>query len=113
MYQVQLFATTSADWAAGVELIDNDTNLPLAGIEDATFELEVDDRDGDTILNASTDLGTITRPATNVVQWIFPASDLGRCRNGATYRVGLTMTTSAGTIQLFTGTLVFVDGIVR
>lgn len=112
MYQIQFLATTSADWTAAVELIDANTNLPLEGVTDAEFELQVDDGCGNSYLNASTTLGTITTPASNVVQWHFPKSNLSSLNRGRTYNVGLTMTDTEGTIQIFIGTLTFVDGVV-
>ena len=112
MYQTQFLATSSADWAQAVELIDADTNLPLADIDDATFELQVDDECGASRLTASTAAGTLTRPAAHIVQWRFTPAQHGGLCDRTTYRVGLTMTTDSGTTQLLTGTLVYLDGIV-
>ena len=113
MYEVQFLATSSADWAQAIELIDADTNLPLADIDDATFELSVDRQNGcGSVLTASTAAGTITQPQANVVQWVFLASQMTGLCDGSTYRVGLTMTTAGGTVQILIGTLTFVDGIV-
>ena len=112
MYQVQFVATTSADWAQAVELIDASTNLPLSDGDEAEFELQVDDRCGARMLTASTDDGTITMPEENVIQWRFtPEQHAGLCA-GSTYSVGLVMTTVTGTIQLLTGTLAYIDGVV-
>lgn len=111
MYQVQFLATTSADWAEAIELIDADTNLPL-DVATATFKLQVDDRDGCGVLTASTEAGTIIQPEPGVVQWHFPLGSMGSLCRGSTYSVGLTMTTADGTTQLFTGTLAIVDGVV-
>ncbi len=115
MYQLQFFATTSADWAAAIELIDNETNLALGDLDDAVFELDVEDSDGDSILNAGTDDedGIIEVVEGNIVQWRFPKEQIGRCKRGHTYTVGMTLTNALGTTQLFTGTLAIIDGVVR
>lgn len=112
MYIVQFVTTSSADWAEAIELIDSNTNQPLDVPTDATFDLAIGDRcwSGDFI--ASTDEGNITRPADHIIQWRFPKGDLNRFWPRNTYSVGLTMTTAEGTIQLLTGTLSIIDGVV-
>jgi hypothetical protein len=112
MYQVDFATTSAAGWAQAVELIDADTNLPLEVDEDATFALQVDDNCGNSMLSASTEAGTITMPEDNVVQWRFLPADLGSFCRGHTYSVGLVMTTTEGPVQIFLGTLVFLDGVV-
>lgn len=112
MYEVQFLATSSADWAQAIELIDADTNLPMTGIDDATFKLAVDGPGNTSYLTASTAEGTLTRPSAHIVQWVFDAADLGSLCAGTTYSVGLTMTTDGGTIQILRGTLAFLDGVV-
>lgn len=112
MYQVQFFATSSAYWAQAIELIDADTNQPLEDIDSASFALEVDDECGARLLSASTEDGTLTRPFPYVVQWNFTPEQHSSLCPGSTYRVGLTMTTATGTIQLLIGTLAYLDGIV-
>lgn len=112
MYQVQFEATTSADWAEAIELVDDATNLPLDIPEGTTFELTI----GDCCwpgLNASTDDGKIIMPSANVIQWRFLPADLTRYWSPGTYPVGLTMTTTGGTTQLLVGTLSIIDGVVR
>jgi len=113
MYEVQFVATSSAGWAKAIQLIDATTNEPMEDIEDATFELDVRDSCGTQILTRSTADDTIERPSVDTIQWIFtPAEMAGKCRD-RTYRVGMTMTTEGGTIQLFIGTLTLLDGEVR
>lgn len=112
MYDVQFFATTSADWAEAVELIDADTNLALDVPDDATFALTIGGRCWSDFAITS-EGGEITRPADNIIQWRFTASDFSRYWPGGTHRVGLTMTTTGGTTQLLIGTLSVLDGIVR
>lgn len=112
MYEVQFFATSSADWGQAIELIDADTNQPMTGIDDATFKLAVDGPGRTSYLTASTAEGTITRPSPHIVQWLFDADELGSLCAGTTYWVGLTMTTDGGTTQLLRGTLIFLDGVV-
>jgi hypothetical protein len=109
MYQLKFTATDDADWAHTVQLIDANTNGPLAEAEDATFELEVKDC-GDVVLSASSEAGTITKPATNEISWRFTASQMNNLTTRRTYSVGCTMTTESGTIQLFVGTLALIDG---
>ena len=112
MYQVQFQATSSADWAESVELIDNDTNLALDVPVEAEFNLSIGDRCWSGDFTASTDDGQITRPANNVIQWRFTPDNLNRFWPRGTYQVGLTMTTDGGTTQLLVGTLTIIDGIV-
>lgn len=112
MYEVQLVATGSADWALSVELTDASTNLPLVGVDDANFKLAVDDRHGRTILTRSTADGTIARPNPNIIQWVFRPSEMTGLCQGTTYRVGLTIEAAGGTTQIFIGSLTFIDGIV-
>lgn len=113
MYEVQMFATSSADWAESIELIDATTNLPMAGIVDATFSMAVDDRRGRQVLIASTAAGTISRPQQHIVQWAFSPQQMAGLCDGTTYRVGLTITTANGSsVQIILGSLAFLDGIV-
>lgn len=112
MYQAQFFATTSADWAQAIELIDADTNLPFEIPEGTTFELDVRGRGGYQSLTRTTAEGTIETPGGGIVQWRFPATDLTNYCLG-TYQVGLTMTTDGGTVQLLLGSLSILDGEVR
>ena len=112
MYDIQFFCTNSAGWAAAIELIDDETDLPLDVEPGAVFELAVKGPHGSPNLTASTDAGTIERPSPNVVQWRFtPERMTGLCA-GNTYRVGLTATDSTGTVQFILGTLAVLDGVV-
>ena len=114
MYEVQFVATSSADWAQAVELIDTTTNLPLDVPDEAVFELTIGDRccscGG---FDASSDDGEITMPTPSTIQWNFTRTDLNRYWPRNTYPVGLTMTTNGGTVQLLVGTLSIIDGVVR
>lgn len=112
MYDVQFLATSSADWAEAVELIDATTNLALAVPDDATFDLTIGRRcwSGDFI--ASSEDGKITRPKLNVIQWRFTPTDLNTFGSKSTYPVGLIMKSAEGTIQLLVGTLSIIDGVV-
>lgn len=112
MYQVQFQATTSADWAEAVELIDAKTNLPLVIPQEAEFRLTIGDRCWGPF-NASTEDGTITRPAENILQWRFTPDELRRFWPQGNYPVGLTMETLGGTTQILIGTLSIINGVVR
>lgn len=112
MYQVQFVATSSADWAEAVELIDTDTNLALDVPDEAAFELAIGDRCWTGTFRASSEDGEITRPADNIIQWRFTREELARFWPLGAYPVGLTMTTDGGTTQLLVGTLTIIDGIV-
>lgn len=111
MYEIQFAATTSADWAVAIEIIDADTNQPM-DLSGATFELEVGSSCDGHYLSASTADSTIISPQTGVVQWTFPATTMDGLSYGRTHRVGLTMTTDGGTTQVFVGTLSLIDGVV-
>lgn len=115
MYQIDFTATNSADWAQAIELLAANGKC---GDEpfvpgDAEFHLAVSGRCGSPFLKGSTEDGRITRPKPDVIQWLFERHEMKTLRPGTTYAVGLTMTTTNGTIQLFTGTLSFLDGVVR
>jgi len=112
MYQVQFIATTSADWAEAIELIDAETNLALQVPDNAVFKLAIGDRCWGGSLDASTTDGEITRPEINVIQWRFTPDKINRYWRGSTHPVGLTMTTDGGTVQLMVGTLTILDGVV-
>ena len=109
MYQGQFVASDDADWAVAVALFDNTTNEPLEDAADASFDLEVSDR-GTAVLTASTDAGTIQKPESHIVQWWFTRSQMQGLCPGRTYKVGLNMTTNAGTTCLLIGSLALLDG---
>lgn len=111
MYQAQFVATTSADWAEAVELIDDNTSLALDVPIEAEFKLSIGDRCWGPF-NASTEDGKVVRAASNILTWRFTPDDLSRFWRSGTYSVGLTMTTEGGTQQLLVGTLSIIDGIV-
>lgn len=108
MFDVQFYATDDADWAASIDLVDDDTDEPL-DLTGITFALGVSEC-GTVILSATTDAGTIETPDDGVIQWRFDAEDLGSLCVGTTYRVGCTMETADGVTQLFVGSLAFIDG---
>lgn len=110
MYDLQFTATDDSDWAQAVELIDNDTGLPLAEAATALFELGITDDCDVTLLSAKTTDNTITRPSSGVIQWIFTKTQLGGLCVGTTYHIGCRMTGASGSIMVFTGTLAFIDG---
>jgi hypothetical protein len=110
MYDLQFTATDDSDWAQAVELIDNDTGLPLTDAATALFELGITDDCDTTVLSASTANTTITRPSSGVIQWIFTKAQLGGLCVGTTYKIGCRMTGPSGSILVFTGTLAFIDG---
>lgn len=104
-------ATSSADWAASVEIIDDSTNAPL-DLTGYSASLAVRDHDRNEVLSASTADGTITNPTTGVLSWTFAASQLSGLDVPLTYNVGLTITDANGTTQIFVGKLPFIDGYV-
>lgn len=109
-YAGTFYATDDADWVEAIKIIDDDTGLALEDATDADFNLEVKDCDT-TLLSASTDDATITKPADNVIRWRFTVDQLGSLCPGNTYVVGITMTIDGGqVVQLLTGSLVFKDG---
>ena len=113
MYQVQFTATNSADWAQAIELIDATTNQPLALPDDAEFELTVRDRWDYAVLSAKTEDDSLELLPGGVLRWRFPFSRFSRFAPRTTFPVGLTMTTAQGTVQIFIGTLSFIDGYVQ
>lgn len=112
MYTAEFIATTSADWAESIEMIDADTNLPLVLPDDAEFELAIGDRCWVGSFLATTENGKISRPEPHIITWRFTRDDLTRYWSRNTYRIGLTVTVDGGTTQLLTGTLSIIDGIV-
>jgi len=110
MYEIHFAATSGADWAEAIELIDAETNLPTEDLADAGFELDVNDRNGRTLLTASSAAGTITRPSASQIAWRFTYSQLASLCPGTTYAVGCRFTTDTGTVALFKGSLALLDG---
>lgn len=111
MYQTQQWvATDDADWGVAIVIIDDSTNEPMdISAATTTFALNVSEC-GTSVLSASSDEATITKPDDNTIQWVFTASQMGGLCPGTTYDVGLTMTTVTGTQQLIVGTLAIIDG---
>lgn len=115
MYHAEFLATNSADWAEAIEFygVGNDCDQSDLIPFDALFELVVRDRRCSPYLRASSAEGTIVRLSANVITWRFPADRMRGLRPGTSYDVGLTMTTPTGTEQILTGTLSFLDGVVK
>lgn len=101
-------ATDDADWAVAIEIIDASTGDPM-DISAATFDFAISEC-GSSVLTASSDDATITKPTDTSIQWVFTAAQMGSLCPGTTYDVGLKMTTAGGTTQLIVGTLAIVDG---
>lgn len=110
MYDIKFATPSGADWAEIIEAIDDDTNLPLTQIDDALIELQVQDRCNAPVLSASTEDGTITRPAPGKFQWLFSKEQMSGLCIGTTYRVGCRATIDGKTTMLFTGDLAYIDG---
>lgn len=109
MYDIQFFATDDADWAQAIELLDDDTNLPL-DLTGLTFAIEVKEHRSGVRIRLSTEDGSISSPVAGQIQWVVPADQVrGLCAD-ETYRVGCTMTSDGGITQLFTGSLAVIDG---
>lgn len=108
-YDIQFATLSGSDWAEIVQAVDDDTNLPL-DLTDALIELHVRDHCNATLLQASSDDGTITKPALGQFQWIFPKAQLGGLCIGTTYAVGCRITLDGATSALFTGSLAYLDG---
>ena len=103
-------ATDDAIWGVAIEIIDDDTNLPMDISSDAiTFALSIKE-DHCVRLSASSDAGTITKPTINSIQWVFTVAQMQTLCPGTTYGVGVTMTTATGPIQIIVGTLAVIDG---
>lgn len=109
MYEVQWSATDDAAFGKAVELFDNDTNLPLADAADADFNFAVS-HCGSSVLTASSDAGTITKPMSHIAQFIFSAEQMRSLCPGTTYDVGLTMTTNTGKTLILVGSLAIING---
>lgn len=108
---VTFFATDDADWYVALELRDDTTGAVLADAATATDFGMVVTQNGDTVLSASLDDGTITKPDAYTIRWEFTVEELGALCVGTTYGVGVTMTTVSGqVVQLVSGSLVFKDG---
>lgn len=111
MYEAKFQATNDADWAESIELIDDSNSGPLAAAADASFVLEVSERGCGATLKASTADATITKPASNIIQWRFTAAQMNTLRSRHTYNVGCTMTADDGSVtQLLVGTLAIING---
>lgn len=112
MYDLRFSATDSADWAVAVEMINDNTGLGYDEADETAFEIAVTDRQGARVLGGTTEDGVITRPALNQIQWKFSAAQMGGLCAGTTYNVGCVATDDGGSVQIFTGTLALLDGVV-
>jgi hypothetical protein len=110
MYDIKFATVSGSDWTEIVEVINDDTNLPLTDVDTALIEIQVNDRSNCLVLSASTADATITRPASGKFQWKFTKVQMDALCVGVTYRVGCRMTLSGDTTPLFTGDLAFIDG---
>jgi hypothetical protein len=110
MYQIKFSATDDADWGEAIELFDDDTNQPLELDEDTEFELEVTDC-GSTLLSATTEDATISRPSDHIISWTFTRAQMQSLDATRTYAVGCRLITPDGAIeQVFVGSLALING---
>lgn len=109
MFQVQWSATDDAAFGKAVALFDDNTNQPLADAADADFNFAIS-HCGSSVLTASSEAGTITKPMSHIAQFIFSAEQMASLCPGTTYDVGLTMTTNVGKTQLLVGSLAVING---
>jgi len=110
MYELSLVAHSGVDWAQAIELINAETDRPLTEAAEALIEVQVSDRHDRTILNATSADGSVQRPNASVFQWRFTRDQMHSLREGRTYRIGCRLTVEGKSIQLFGGTLAYIDG---
>lgn len=108
MYEIPFQATDDADWAARVDLTDDDTGLAL-DTDDIVFELAVSNC-GHNYLTATSEDDTIEVPVSGTIQWRFTKAQMATLDVRKTYQIGCRMTNAAGTTQLFIGTLAVLNG---
>lgn len=106
-------ATTSAGWWVTLELINDDTDLPLGNLDEYTAELKAKDSCGIQVLAASSAEGSITIDAgASEISWQFTAAQISGIDTPKTLDVGLVITFDSGQTQLLIGKLPVIDGIV-
>lgn len=101
-----------ADWVVTIEAIDADSNGP-ANLTGMSFRLAIENDNGQTEVQASTDDGQIVVDADDgTITWTIRAASLhGLCSGN--YNVGLLMTDGTATEQILLGKLPIVQGIPR
>ncbi len=109
-YQAHFAAYSGSDWIEAMEAIDTETNQPLDDFDTSEIEVAVRDRNNSTILSATTEDGSITRPASGQIRWWFTASQMSALCPGTTYGVGVRMTSQSGSVALIAGSLAYIDG---
>lgn len=106
-------ATTSANWMMSMYVIDDDTNQPM-DMSDYEFRLSIDDEDGTSVLSATTEDATITRPDDDQIAWNFTAEQMSGLCAGRRYKVGIVAEDGDGNIfQIAVGDLPVIDGVVE
>jgi hypothetical protein len=99
-------ATSGEDWAETAYVTDADTNQPLTDVDTALIELQVQDNCQKVVLSASSDAGTITKPASGQFTWRFTAAQMAGLPSGNTYKVAARMTVDGRVTMLFLADLV-------
>lgn len=109
MIAAHLEVSNKEDWSIQFSAIDEDTgdDIDFTG---ASIAFELRDANNCTRLTASTTAGTITLPATNIVQISFTDEQMGALCAG-TYPIGCVYELNSITVQLFTGFASIYEGI--
>src|SRR5215471_19409159 len=97
-----------ATWQDTIEVISVDDDVPLDFSDVTEVTLTVADRDT-SILALSLSGGDIILPGNGVIQWRAEATAMAALLPG-TFNVGLLISTSTDTIQLFLGTVSILRG---
>lgn len=98
------------DWIFDLKFIDSESGETV-DFTGCTIEIVVRGNDRCVILSGSTDDGKITSPELGVAEITFLASQVHNICAGS-YPVGITIEGSGETVQLFSGTVSVVDGVV-
>jgi hypothetical protein len=113
MYQGSLEPISNrADWFGTVEIINDDTDEPVANLDDVVVSIAIRKNGCSPVLTARTGDGKVSVIAEGIIQWHFTPNDLSRLCAG-TYEIGITIKLDDITDQELVATIGIIDGVVR
>jgi len=104
-----------ATWSVTMEIINGTTNTPYDLSTATEITVQVREKGGGLKLSGTLTSGEVelvTDGTDGAFRWTFPKTSMGGLC-AATYDVGITVDFTSATSQIFIGTLIVMEGIVR